>query len=70
VNVLDVEMPLLIAVDSQHDLLQVLLANCSYSVEAGRGAVIEYDFDGIERQIEDRFIRGKPRLDSNQVSCC
>jgi hypothetical protein len=63
-------MPQLVAFDPQQDLLQVLLANCSYSLEAGGGATIEYEFDGIERQIEDRFIRGKPRLDSSQVTRC
>jgi len=67
VNVQDAELPQLIAFDAQQDLLQVLLANCSYSLEAGRGALIEYDFDGIERQIEDRFLRGRPGLDANQV---
>lgn len=67
VNVQDAELPQLIAFDTQQDLLPVFLANCSYSLEAGHGTVIEYDFDGIERQIEDRFIRGKPRLNSNKV---
>jgi len=67
VNVQDAEMCQLIAFDQQQDLLQVLLANCSYSLEAGRGERVEYDFDGIQRQVEDRFIRGRPRLNSSQV---
>ena len=66
-SIQDATLSQLVAFDRQQDLLQVLLANCSYSLEAGHGALIEYDFDGIERQIEDRFIRGRPRLDHNQV---
>jgi hypothetical protein len=69
VNVQDADQSHLIAFDNQKDLLQVLLANCNYSLEAGRGTVVEYDFDTVERQIEDRFVRGRPRLDSSQLDC-
>lgn len=69
VNVQDAEVLQLVAFDPQRDLLKVLLANCSYTLEAGRGSVIDYDFSGIERHIEDTFIRGRPRLDCMKVLC-
>jgi hypothetical protein len=57
----------MIVYDPQKDLLPLVLANCSYSLKAGQGTSIEYKFASLERQIDERFIRGKPRLNSRKL---
>ncbi|XP_064634464.1 E3 ubiquitin-protein ligase rnf213-alpha-like [Lineus longissimus] len=52
----------LISYDPEKDLLPMVLANCNYSLEVGKGTIITYDFSGIERQLEERLLRGKPKL--------
>ncbi|XP_064635715.1 E3 ubiquitin-protein ligase RNF213-like isoform X3 [Lineus longissimus] len=52
----------LISYDPEKDLLPMVLAHCNYSLEIGKGTVISYDFSGIERQLEERLLRGKPKL--------
>ena len=58
----------MIVYDPQKDLLPLVLANCSYSLKAGQGTTIEYKFASLERQIGERFIKGKPRLNSRKVT--
>ncbi|XP_052244237.1 E3 ubiquitin-protein ligase RNF213-like [Dreissena polymorpha] len=53
----------LISYDHEQDLMPLVLANCQYSVEMGVGTKIEYDFAGIERQLIDRFICSKSRIE-------
>ena len=48
-------------------LAPLLLGAASYLLEAGRGTSVLYDLEAIERQIEDKLVRGRPRLDANQV---
>ena len=52
----------LIAYDHQRDLLPVMLANCSYSLEMGRETQLQYNWETLEKQIIDRFIRGRPEV--------
>ncbi len=52
----------LVAFHPERDLLPMLLANCNYSLEAKGTTEINYDYEGLERQLEERFIRGRPRL--------
>jgi len=52
----------LIAFNRERDLSPIVLANCNYSLEVGKGTCVEYDFDTMEKQVEERFIRGRPRL--------
>jgi hypothetical protein len=52
----------LVSYHSERDLQPIILANCNYSLEFGKGTRIEYDFGMMEKQIEERFIRGRPRL--------
>lgn len=56
----EVSMSQLIAYDSEKDLLPVMLANCSYSLEVGKETQLQYNWETLEKQIIDRFIRGRP----------
>ena len=58
----DVSPSQLIYYHPERDLLPMVMANCNYSLEMGKGTSIAYDFDGLERQLEDNLIRGKPLL--------
>jgi len=62
VDVRDAGHAQLISFHRQRDLQPIILANCNYSLELGKGTRIEYDFGSMERQVEERFIRGRPRL--------
>ena len=53
----------LIAYDSEKDLLPVMLANCSYSLEVGKETQLQYSWETLEKQVIDRFIRGRPLVD-------
>ncbi|XP_006813927.2 E3 ubiquitin-protein ligase rnf213-alpha-like [Saccoglossus kowalevskii] len=53
----------LIAYDPDKDLLPLVLSHCNYSLEVGKGSVIEYDLDTLERQLEERFIIGKAKIE-------
>lgn len=56
----EVSMSQLIAYDSEKDLLPVMLANCSYSLEVGKETQLQYNWETLEKQIIDGFIRGRP----------
>ena len=43
-------------------LPHVIFSHCKYSLKAGRGADIKYDFPALEKHILDRFVRGKPLI--------
>ncbi|XP_052808603.1 E3 ubiquitin-protein ligase rnf213-alpha-like isoform X2 [Mya arenaria] len=53
----------LISYNHEQDILPLVLANCQYTFEMGKGTKIEYDFAGLERQIMDRFLFSKSRID-------
>ena len=59
----DVTTSQLIAYDTERDLLPLILAQCNYSLEVGRGTLVQYNWDALERQLIDRFIRRKPLVD-------
>jgi len=46
----------------ERDLQPIILANCNYSLEVGKGSRIEYDLKTMEKQVEERFIWARPRL--------
>ena len=52
-------MSQLIAYDSEKDLMPVMLANCSYSLEVGKETQLQYNWETLEKRIIDRFIRGR-----------
>ena len=53
----------LVAYDHDVDLIPMLYAHCSYSLEIGKGTIIDYNFIALERQLVTTFISGKPMLD-------
>ena len=56
-------MSQLVAYDSEKDLLPVMLANCSYSLEVGKETSLRYNWEALQKQIVDRFIRGRPTVE-------
>ncbi|KAL3881513.1 hypothetical protein ACJMK2_027945, partial [Sinanodonta woodiana] len=63
VKVRDITPAHLISYHPEQDILPLLLANCNYSFEVGKGTSIEYNFTNLERQIMDRFLFGKSQID-------
>ena len=53
-------MSQLIAYDPERDLLPLILAHCNYSLEVGQETLVQYDWAALERQLIDRFLRGRP----------
>lgn len=53
----------LTAYDYERDLLPMMLASCSYSLEMGRETQLQYNWEALEKQIIDRFIRGRPQVE-------
>ena len=53
----------LISYHAERDLLPLILAQCNYSLEVGRGTLVQYNWEALERQLIDRFIRGRPLVD-------
>ena len=54
----------LVAYDPDKDFLPMIFAHCDYSLKVGEGTVVEFSWKSLERQLVDRFIRGRPRLAS------
>ena len=46
----------------ENQLSHVIFSHCKYSLKAGHGADITYDFVALEKHILDRFVRGKPLI--------
>ena len=63
----DATLTQLVAFHPERDLAPLLLGAASYSLKAGRGTTVLYDLEAIERQVEDKLVRGRPRLDASQV---
>ena len=63
-----VTMSHLIAYDPERDLLPLILAHCNYSLEVGQETLVHYDWAALERQLIDRFLRGRPFVEF-KVSC-
>lgn len=67
VKVHDLSPAHLISYHPDRDILPIILANCNYSFEVGKGTKIEYDFGNIERQLGDRFLFAKSYIDIDEV---
>ena len=52
----------LIFYDTENHLLPIIMSHCNYSLEIGEGTRVDYDYVGMEKQIENRFIKGKPYI--------
>ncbi|KAK2149470.1 hypothetical protein NP493_2985g00001, partial [Ridgeia piscesae] len=53
----------LISYHPEKDLLPLVISCCQYTLTVGKGSAVTYDFAILQRQIEERFIRNRPRLD-------
>ena len=53
----------LIAYEPERDLLPLILAHCNYSLEVGQETLVQYDWTALERQLTDRFLKGRPFVD-------
>ena len=62
VSIQEASVPEIVSYHPQHDLLPLVLAHCNYSLTAGRGAQIQYDFAALENAIAERFIANRPKL--------
>ena len=54
-------------IDHAKHLEHVILSHCSYSLLAGHGSEIEYDFAAMERHVLDAFLQGKPCISPSAV---
>ncbi|XP_022806306.1 E3 ubiquitin-protein ligase RNF213-like [Stylophora pistillata] len=59
----EVSVSQLVAYDFERDLLPVMLANCSYSLEMGKETSMQYNWEALQKQIVDRFVRGRPTVE-------
>ncbi|XP_062580329.1 E3 ubiquitin-protein ligase rnf213-alpha-like [Saccostrea cucullata] len=53
----------LISYHPDRDLLPLVMANCQYTFEVGKGTKVEYNFANLERQLSDRFLFSKSVID-------
>ncbi|XP_062572465.1 E3 ubiquitin-protein ligase rnf213-alpha-like [Saccostrea cucullata] len=63
VPVNDVTSPHLISYHPDRDILPMVLANCHYTFQVGKGTKIDYNFGDLERQLMDRFLFSKSVID-------
>lgn len=62
VDIRDASPAHLVYFHPERDLQPIILANCTYSLEVGKGSRIEYNLRTMQKQVEERFIWGRPRL--------
>uniref|UniRef100_A0A1I8G8T5 RZ-type domain-containing protein n=1 Tax=Macrostomum lignano TaxID=282301 RepID=A0A1I8G8T5_9PLAT len=48
--------------DPDRDLQPMLLANSSYSLKQGASTEVTYNFLGLQQQLRERLVRGRPRI--------
>ncbi|XP_067057901.1 E3 ubiquitin-protein ligase rnf213-alpha-like isoform X3 [Acropora muricata] len=60
ISLSEVNMSQLIAYDPERDLLPLILAHFNYSLEVGQETLVQYDWTALERQLTDRFLKGRP----------
>lgn len=56
----------LISFNRKADIFPVILANCSYTYMQEENTKLEYDFENIQAVLQDRFLFGKPLIDSRK----
>ena len=49
-------------IDHEEQLYPIILSHCRYSLKAGQGQEVQYDFPALEKHILKRFIFGKPTI--------
>ena len=63
VELSEVTQAQLVVYDHERDFLPMVYAHCDYSLEISRGTEVTYNFPGLERQLIETFVRGKPSID-------
>ena len=53
----------LVTFDLNKDLLPLILAHRNYDMQADQGTKQTFNLMALQRQIEERFVRGRPKLD-------
>lgn len=48
------------------DIFPVILANCNYTYIQDESTKLEYDFENIQAVLLDRFLYGKPVIDTSK----
>ena len=62
-SVRDVVKSQLMAYDPETELLPLVIASRHYTLLQGRETEEKYDWEALQSQIEERFIRNKPRIE-------
>ena len=64
INPCDASVGHLVAYHHERDLLPMILSHCDYTMEAGSqgGTTLTYNLEGLDRQIKERFVQGRPKL--------
>ena len=52
----------LVAYDKDKDLLPLILSHRDYAMEAGQGTSHTFNLTALQRQIEEHFLRGRPKI--------
>ncbi|XP_078674105.1 E3 ubiquitin-protein ligase rnf213-alpha-like isoform X2 [Branchiostoma floridae x Branchiostoma belcheri] len=58
----DVNTAHVVCCHPDQDLLPLVLSHCCYSLAVGEGSRVDYDLPALERQLVERFVSGKPRI--------
>ncbi|KAI8513635.1 hypothetical protein Bbelb_079590 [Branchiostoma belcheri] len=61
----DVNTAHVVCCHPEQDLLPLVLSHCCYSLAVGEGTRVEYDLPALERQLVERFVLGKPRINDD-----
>ena len=48
--------------DYEHQLPSIILSHCHYSLKVGKGQIVKYDHQALEKHILNLFIHGKPLI--------
>ena len=48
--------------DYEPQIVSIILSHCHYSLRAGKGHDITYDFQSLQKHILDHYILGKPKI--------
>ncbi|XP_072042938.1 E3 ubiquitin-protein ligase rnf213-alpha-like [Amphiura filiformis] len=59
----DIAVSHLVTFDLDKDLLPLMLAHKDYAVQADHGTTQTFNLMSLQRQIEERFVRGRPKLE-------
>eukprot|EP00058_Branchiostoma_floridae_P007057 XP_002592545.1 hypothetical protein BRAFLDRAFT_108419 [Branchiostoma floridae] len=59
----DVSTGNVVSCDTARDLMPLVLSHCNYSLAIGQGTQVGYDFPALEKQLIDRFLSGKSKIE-------